>query len=71
MGNTLPIRTSLLLASLGLLAVAAYSGNPPLVLGASGAVVVTSIAVSARRAVVRGASVGTVVLVVLFVPIKR
>jgi hypothetical protein len=72
MGNTLPIRSSLILASLGLLAVAAYSGSKPLVLGASGAVVVTSIAVSARAAVVRWEYlVGTVILVVLFVPIKR
>lgn len=69
--GTLP-RATLILASLGVLAVAAYSGSTPLVLATAGAVVLTSAAGSVRTAVIRWEYfVGTVVLVVLFVPIKR
>ena len=72
MGNALPVRTSLLLASLGALAIAAYSGSTPLVIGASVAVVMTSIGTSVRTAVVPWEYlIGTVILVVLFIPIKR
>jgi hypothetical protein len=72
LGDALPIRTSLLLASLGLLAVAAYSGSTPLILGATGAVVLTSLGTSIRTAVIPWEYlIGAVILVVLFVPIKR
>lgn len=65
-------RSSLILASIGVLAVAAYSGRTPLVAGAAGAVVVTAIGTSVRTSFVRWEYlVGAVVLVVLFIPIKR
>jgi O-antigen ligase len=56
----------------GCLAAAAYVGSTPLVLGAAGAVVVASAVTSVQTHVIRWEYlIGTVVLVVLFVPIKR
>lgn len=72
MGAALPIRTSILLAAVCALAVAAYSGRPLAVAGTAFGLVVVAAATSVRTSFIRWEYlIGSVILVVLFVPIKR
>jgi O-antigen ligase len=72
LGNALPIRSSLVLAAVCALTVAAYSGRPLAIAGTAFGVVVVAAATSVRTSFIRWEYlIGSVTLVVLFVPIKR